>query len=355
MGPKSGRRGAACATGGDTGMRILVTGGAGYIGSVAVERLVARGDDVAVLDSLWRGHRAAVHDRAEFYTVDLRNAPRTEAVVREVAPDAILHFAAATLVPESVREPALYFSVNTAGSLNLLAAMLEAGVDRIVFSSTAAVYGAAARQPIQEDDPKLPINPYGQSKWMVEQMLESFSQAYGLRYAALRYFNVAGATERLGEDHDPETHVIPVALQAALGLRDAFGIYGTDYPTPDGTAVRDYVHVLDLVDAHLRALDRLDETLGPINLGTRGGVSVRQIVDAVERVTDRPLPVRLEPRREGDPPTLVADASKAAAMLGWTPTHSTVDEMVGSAWAWFQQHRAGYASTTGVAGQAPSR
>ncbi len=328
-------------------MRILVTGGAGYIGSVAVERLVARGDDVAVVDNLWRGHRNAVDDRAEFYSVDLRDAPRTEAVVREVTPDAILHFAAATLVPESVREPALYFSVNAAGSLNLLAAMIEGGVDRIVFSSTAAVYGAAERQPIREDDPKLPINPYGQSKWMVEQMLEAFSQAYGLRYAALRYFNVAGATEHLGEDHDPETHVIPVALQAALGLRDAFGIYGTDYPTPDGTAVRDYVHVLDLVDAHLRALDRLDETLGPINLGTRGGVSVREIVDAVERVTERPLPVRLEPRREGDPPTLVADSSRAAELLGWRPAHSTVDEMVGSAWAWFQRHQAGYASVAG--------
>ncbi len=336
-------------------MRILVTGGAGYIGSVAVDRLVARGDEVAVLDSLWRGHRGAVNKNTEFYSADLRDAPRIEAVVRDAAPDAIVHFAAATLVPESVREPALYFSINTAGSLNLLSAMLETGVERIVFSSTAAVYGAPQRQPIREDDPKLPINPYGQSKWMVEQILEAFSQAYGLHYAALRYFNVAGATELLGEDHDPETHVIPVALQAALGLRDAFGIYGTDYPTPDGTAIRDYVHVLDLVDAHLRALDRLDETLGAINLGTRDGVSVRQIVDAVGCVTGRPLPVRLEPRREGDPPTLVADSTKAGELLDWRPTHSTVDEMVGSAWDWYQRHPNGYASARGAIGSSAGR
>jgi UDP-glucose 4-epimerase len=326
-------------------MRILVTGGAGYIGSVAVDRLVARGDEVAVLDSLWRGHRSAIAKGAEFYAADLRDAARVEAVVRDVNPDAVLHFAAATLVPESVREPSLYFSINTAGSLNLLMAMLEAGVERIVFSSTAAVYGVPQRMPVREDDPTQPINPYGQSKRMVEQILEAFSLAYGLRYAALRYFNVAGATEYLGEDHDPETHVIPVAIQVAMGLRDAFGIYGTDYPTPDGTAIRDYVHVLDLVDAHLRALDRLDETLGAINLGTRDGVSVRQIVDAVERVTERELPVRLEPRREGDPPSLVADSTKASDVLGWTPTHSTLPEMVSSAWDWWQRHPAGYSSS----------
>ncbi len=336
-------------------MRVLVTGGAGYIGSVAVDRLVARGDEVAVLDSLWRGHREAVNPQAEFYPADLRDVARIEAVVREVSPDAVLHFAAATLVPESVREPALYFSINTAGSLNLLSAMLETGVDRMVFSSTAAVYGVPQRQPIQEDDPKRPINPYGQSKRMVEQILEAFSQAYGLRFAALRYFNVAGATELLGEDHDPETHVIPVAIQAALGLRDAFGIYGTDYPTPDGTAIRDYVHVLDLVDAHLRALDRLDESLGAINLGTRDGVSVRQIVDAVERVTERALPVRLEPRREGDPPSLVADSTKAADLLGWRPAHSTLDKMVGSAWAWCQRHPEGYARSPRAIGNAVGR
>jgi len=259
----------------------------------------------------------------------------------------VLHFGAATLVPESVREPLLYFACNVSGTINLLRAMLDHGTDRMVFSSTAAVYGAPTSLPILEDDPKAPINPYGQSKWMVEQILQTASAAHGLNYAALRYFNVAGATAELGEDHDPETHVIPVALQTALGLRDAFGIFGTDYPTPDGTAIRDYVHVIDLVDAHLRALDRLDEPLGAMNLGTRDGVSVRQIVESVERVTGRALPVRIEPRREGDPPSLVADSSRAREVLGWEPRHSTVDEMVGSAWEWLSRNPRGYGDQIG--------
>lgn len=334
-------------------MRVLVTGGAGYIGSVAVAALRARGDEVSVLDSLWRGHRAALPSDVPFYGVDLSDGSKVEAALAEARPDAVLHFAAATLVPESVREPALYFSVNVGGSLHLLNAMLETGADRIVFSSTAAVYGSPQSLPIKEGDPKLPINPYGQSKWMVEQILAAYAAAYDLRYAALRYFNVAGATETLGEDHDPETHVIPVALQTALGLRDAFGIYGTDYRTPDGTAIRDYVHVRDLVDAHLRALDRLDDSLGAINLGTRDGLSVRQIVESVERVTGRPLPVRLEPRRAGDPPSLIADSTRAREILGWEPRHSTVDEMVASAWSWLQRHPAGYASLS-LAGRSGS-
>lgn len=329
-------------------MRVLVIGGAGYIGSVAVAHLIARGDEVAVLDNLWRGHRAAVDKKASFYLADLRDAPKVEAVVRDAEPDAILHFAAATLVPESVREPALYYTTNVVGTLNLLGAMLETGVDQIVLSSTAAVYGEPERLPIHEEDPKRPINPYGQSKWTVEQILQSYASAYGLRYAALRYFNVAGATDLLGEDHDPETHVIPVALQVANRLRDAFGIYGDDYPTADGTAVRDYVHVVDLVDAHLRALDRLDESLGAINLGTHDGLSVRQIVEAVGRVSGRPLPVRIEPRRPGDPPALIADTTKARDVLGWEPQHSTVDEMVESAWRWFTRHPNGYASAPAV-------
>jgi UDP-glucose 4-epimerase len=330
-------------------MRVLVTGGAGYIGSVAVAALRARGDDVSVLDNEWRGHRRAVPPDVPFYGVDLRVPHLVADAVRAADPDAVLHFAAATLVPESVREPVLYYAVNVGGTINLLRAMLDAGIDKLVFSSTAAVYGSPAPDdiPIREDIPKAPINPYGHSKLVVEQMLEAAEAAHGLRWAALRYFNVAGATEALGEDHDPETHVIPVALQVALGLRDAFGVYGTDYPTPDGTAVRDYVHVVDLVDAHLRALDRLDDALGAMNLGTRDGVSVRQIVEAVERVTGRPLPVRYEPRREGDPPALVADSTRARETLGWEPAHSTVDEMVGSAWSWFRRHPRGYEGEAG--------
>lgn len=325
-------------------MRVLVTGGAGYIGSVAVAALKARGDEVAVLDNLWRGHRTAVPKDVPLFDVDIRVPHLVADAVRAVDPDAVLHFAAATLVPESVREPVLYYAVNVGGSINLLRAMLDNGTDRIVLSSTAAVYGAPAPQdiPIREDIAKSPINPYGQSKLVVEQILEAAEAAHGLRWAALRYFNVAGATELLGEDHDPETHVIPVALQVALGLRDAFGVYGTDYPTPDGTAVRDYVHIVDLVDAHLQALDRLDEPLGAMNLGTRDGVSVRQIVESVERVTGQPLAVRYEDRRAGDPPALVADSTRAREVLGWEPHHSTIDEMVGSAWEWFRRHPRGY-------------
>jgi UDP-glucose 4-epimerase len=323
-------------------MRLLVTGGAGFIGSVVVERLLERGHDVVVLDNLWRGHRAAVEQGAAFVRCDLRDGVRTDQVVAEVAPDAVLHFAAATLVPESVADPSLYFGVNVAGSHHLLAAMKDAAVAAIVFSSTAAVYGMPEELPVTERATPRPINPYGQSKWMVEQMLAAHGAAYGLRYAALRYFNVAGASARHGEDHDPETHAIPVALQTLLGKRERFAVFGTDYPTPDGTAIRDYVHVLDLADAHVAALERLDRSLGAINLGTKDGFSVREIVEAVERVTGRALPVAYEPRRAGDPPALVADGTRARETLGWTPSRSTLDEMVGSAWEWFRTHPDGY-------------
>jgi UDP-glucose 4-epimerase len=328
-------------------MRVLVTGGAGYIGSVAVAALIERGDEVVVADNLWRGHRPAMTDGACFTRVDLRDRAGLRAALEEAQPEAVLHFAGATLVPESMREPLLYYETNVTGTINLLQAMLDVGADRLVFSSTAAVYGVPERLPIQEQDRLEPINPYGRSKLVAERIIADAGVAHGLHWAALRYFNVAGATDRLGEDHDPETHVIPVALQVALGQRPAFGIYGDDFPTPDGTAIRDYVHVVDLVDAHLRALDRLDETLGPINLGTKDGVSVRQIVEAVERVTGSPLPIVLEPRREGDPPALVADSSRALDALGWEPAHSTLDEMVSSAWSWMTRNPRGYGDATG--------
>ncbi|HEY8445786.1 MAG TPA: UDP-glucose 4-epimerase GalE [Thermomicrobiales bacterium] len=330
-------------------MRVLVTGGAGYIGSVAVELLLRRGDDVAILDNLWRGHAAAVPPGVKLYCVDLRDADAVREAVADARPDAVLHFGGAIIVPESVKDPALYFGINTVGTYNLLEAMRAADVRKIVFSSTAAVYGNPTQLPLTEDSPTDPINPYGRSKLMIEQMLEWHDRAYGLRYVAFRYFNVAGATERCGEHHEPETHIIPLALYALLGKRDHFTIFGTDYPTRDGTAIRDYVHVVDLAEAHLLALDALaarDESLGAVNLGTRDGFTVREVVQAVERVTGKSLPVVVGPRREGDAPILIADSTKARTLLGWEPKRSTLDEMIRSAWEWFLKHPEGYKQDT---------
>ena len=324
-------------------MKILITGGAGYIGSIATEQAQAAGHEVAVLDSLWRGHREATGD-VDFHEVDLRDAVAVGAAVQASRPDAIMHFAAATIVPESVEQPGLYFGVNTVGSHNLITAAIEHGIERFVFSSTAAVYGAAEVDIISEETPTHPINPYGLSKLMTEQMLGWQSRATGLKVAIFRYFNVAGASQRRGEDHDPETHLVPIALQAALGRRDALTIFGTDYPTPDGTAIRDYVHVVDLADAHVLAVDWLAENqFGTFNLGSRAGFSVRQVIDAVESVTGEPLPVVEGPRREGDPPRLAADATRARTDLGWSPSRSTMPEMVESAWGWMQRNPDGYA------------
>ncbi|HEV2109085.1 MAG TPA: UDP-glucose 4-epimerase GalE [Thermomicrobiales bacterium] len=320
-----------------------MTGGGGYIGSVAVERLIDQGHEPMVLDSFWRGHRRAVPGGVPSFDVDLRDGERLQAIFREIRPDAVMHFAGATLVGESVQNPSAYFETNVVGGHHLLSAMQESGTKRLVFSSTAAVYGEPSTIPILEAAPTEPINPYGRSKLMVEQMLPWHEQAWGLRYVCFRYFNVAGATKDHGEDHDPETHLIPVALQALLGQRTHLSLFGTDYPTPDGTAIRDYVHVVDLVEAHLLALSRLGRSLGPVNLGTRDGFSVRQVIDAVERVTGRPVPVEVAPRRAGDPPALIADSTRARELLGWQPVHSTMDQMVASAWDWMQRHPTGYA------------
>jgi len=329
-------------------MRVLVTGGAGYIGSIATERLLAEGHEPVVLDSLVNGHRGAVPEGAETVVADLRDGEATQRVVASARVEAVLHFAGLTLVGESVEKPGDYFASNVVGGHNLVEAMRLAGVERLVFSSTAAVYGLPASLPIREDTATEPINPYGRAKLMVEQMLPWHARAWGLRYACLRYFNVAGATATRGEDHHPETHVIPVALLTLLGKRDRFSVFGTDYPTEDGTAVRDYVHVVDLVDAHLLALAKLGERaepLGAINLGTRDGFSVRQVIEAVERVTGRELPVEYGPRRAGDPPALVADASRARDLLGWAPSRSNLNAMVGSAWDWHRSHPDGYADS----------
>lgn len=328
-------------------MRVLVTGAAGYIGSVAVEKLLDAGHDVIAADSLWRGHRLAVDPRAEFRQVDLLSASQTDDLVAGSRPDAVMNFAAATIVPESVREPNRYFAVNVVGGHNLLSAMERHGVRMFVFSSTAAVYGEPEEVPIPETATLAPINPYGRSKLIVEQMLPAYAAAWGLRYACLRYFNVGGATAAHGEDHDPETHLIPMALFPILGRRPSFRLFGTDYPTPDGSCIRDYVHVEDLIDAHLLALVALataDGPLGAFNLGTRGGFSVREVIAAVERVTGEPVPVLEEARRPGDPAAPIADSSRAREELGWDPTRSTLDEMVRSAWTWFTANPDGYRS-----------
>ena len=323
-------------------MRVMVTGGAGYIGSVAVAMLLERGYDVVALDNLQRGHLDAVTQGAEFVQCDLRDAVATLEVVTSVNVEAVLHFAALHLVPESVDQPAEYYRTNVVGGINLLDAVRAAGIRKFVFSSTAAVYGEPESLPIREDSPTVPINPYGSSKLMMERILADYGQTYGIDYAIFRYFNVAGSRGQLGEDHRPETHIIPVALEALTGKRDHFTVYGTDYGTDDGTAVRDYVHVIDLVEAHILALEHLDQPLGVMNLGTRSGFSVSQMVEAVELTTDQRLPVVMGPRRPGDPPALVADSTRAREILGWNPKHSTLDAMIGSHWDWVQEHPAGY-------------
>ena len=324
-------------------MRVLVTGGAGYIGSVAIERLLAAGHDVVALDSLARGHRGAVPDGVQLLQCDLRDPAATLDAVKSANSEAIMHFAALHLVPESVADPGAYFQTNVGGGINLLMAARDCGITRFVFSSTAAVYGEPETLPVKESDPKNPINPYGHSKYMMEQFFPDFERQHGINWAAFRYFNVAGATETHGEDHNPETHVIPVALQVLQGKRPVFTIFGTDYPTADGTCIRDYIHVVDLAEAHIRALEELGEkSLGAINLGTRDGFSVKQIVDAVERVTGLDLPIAYGERRAGDPPALIADTTKAQELVGWNPTRSNMDDMIGSAWAWMQAHPDGY-------------
>jgi UDP-glucose 4-epimerase len=258
-----------------------------------------------------------------------------------------MHFAGAIVVPESVENPLLYFDVNTVGSHNLISAAIHAGVPRFVFSSTAAAYGNVDAEVLTEDMPTYPINPYGRSKVMVEQMLEWHQKRYDLNVAIFRYFNVAGATERRGEDHEPETHLIPLALQAALGRRDTFTVFGSDYPTPDGTCIRDYVHVADLADAHILAADWLSSNQwGIFNLGTANGLSVKQILEAVEGVTDRTVPVKFGPRRDGDAARLIASPARARSLLGWNPGRSTVEQMIGSAWAWMERHPHGYRDTS---------
>jgi UDP-glucose 4-epimerase len=314
---------------------ILVTGGAGYIGSVCAEQLLARGYEVCVFDNLSRGHRQAVPAGAEFVEGDLEDRAAIGDVFRRPI-DAVMHFAAYALVGESMEQPNLYFRKNFGNALNLLEATVEAGVDRFVFSSTCAVFGDQVAPPIEEDAPKAPLNPYGESKLAFEKALEWSRRIHGLDYFALRYFNACGATKERGERHDPETHLIPLVLRAAAGISDGIRIFGDDYPTPDGTCIRDYVHVLDLADAHIRALEAPGEKSGCYNVGVGRGDSVREVIDAVRRATGKDFPVIVAPRRPGDPPELVAANAKIRRELGWEPQHD-IHSAVSSAWEFFQR------------------
>jgi UDP-glucose-4-epimerase GalE len=328
-------------------MRILVTGGAGYVGSHAAKRLVECGHHPIVLDNLVEGHRQAV-GRLQFFEADLADRERITRLLAEERIEAVMHFAALTYVGVSVHEPSAYYQNNVVGTLALLEAMRAAGVRQIVFSSSCATYGIPQQVPIREDHPQHPISPYGFTKFVVERILADYARAYGFSYAALRYFNAAGAAAdgSLGEDHDPETHLIPLVLQTALGQRESVDIFGDDYPTPDGSCIRDYIHVDDLAEAHRLAIDKLMQSPAgtelKLNLGTGHGASVKQVIDACRAVTGQTIAARVAPRREGDPPELVADASLAGQVLGWRPKFAEVRAIIETAWAWHKTHPGGY-------------
>jgi UDP-glucose 4-epimerase len=322
-------------------MKLLVTGGAGYIGSIVAQQLLEAGHEVVVLDNLSRGHRAAVPEGATFAEVDLLDEESTRRALQDGF-DGVMHFAALALVAESVAHPERYHRGNHVGALNLLDAMREAGVRRLVFSSTCAVYGDPETVPMHEDIPAAPVNAYGNSKLAIDRMIGDECRAHGLGAASLRYFNVAGARGDLGEDHTPETHLIPLVLRAAAGVSDHVKVFGTDYPTRDGTAVRDYIHVEDLGQAHVMALEAAQRGRHAIyNLGTGHGYTVKEVVDAARRVTGKEIPAREEPRRPGDPPELVASSDRIRDELGWQP-EKDLDEMIADAWAWHQAHPRGY-------------
>jgi UDP-glucose 4-epimerase len=332
-------------------MRILVIGGAGYVGSHAVRKLIGSGHEVWVYDNLSLGHAESVPDECliEGQLQDRRKLVQT---MNRAGIEAVMHFAALTLVGESVTDPGKYYQNNVAATLELLEAMRESGVWRIVFSSTTATYGQPEKIPIAETTPQQPINPYGFTKLVIERALADYAAAYGFGTAALRYFNAAGANPAgdIGEDHTPESHLIPLVLQVALGQRDRIGIFGVDYPTPDGTCIRDYVHVDDLADAHLRALSLLEPgSRLQLNLGTGRGHSVLEVISACREVTGHPIPTRIEPRRAGDSAELVADSSLAQRVLGWTAQYTSIKDIVETAWRWHQQHPQGYASRSAQA------
>jgi UDP-glucose 4-epimerase len=325
-------------------MSTLVTGGAGYIGSVMVDQLLERGEPVVVLDDLSRGHREAVDSSVPFYEGRTGDRDLVRRICGEHKVDACVHFAAYAYVGESVTDPARYFENNVTQGLGLLDALVDAGVRKFVFSSTCATYGEPVRVPIDENHPQQPTNPYGWSKLFMEKILDSYDTAYGLKYVALRYFNASGATERRGEHHAPETHLIPNVLLAAMGRLGHVSVFGGDYPTPDGTAIRDYIHVTDLCSAHTLALEHLrgGGSSERINLGNGQGYSVMEVIEAARRVTGLPIEARIEPARPGDPSRLVADAGKAARVLGWRTQYADLEQILRTAWDWHQRHPNGY-------------
>jgi UDP-glucose 4-epimerase len=324
-------------------MKVLVTGGAGYIGSVVVAQLAEAGHDVVVLDNLYQGHRAALDERAHLVQGDLADPAVVRWTLKEHRPEGILHFASQTLVGESMEKPFLHLGDNVRNGLTLLEAAAEQGVKRFILSSTANLFGLPDRIPIEEDAPIRPGSPYGESKHILERILHWMEDRFGMRYAALRYFNAAGAASpQRGEDHDPETHLIPIVLQVALGQRGHVTIYGDDYDTPDGTCVRDYVHVTDLADAHVRALHALDGGSRAYNLGNGRGFSVREVIETAREVTGHPIPTVVGPRRPGDPAVLVAGSDRIRRELGWTPRYPELRDIVVSAWEWHRTHPHGY-------------
>jgi UDP-glucose 4-epimerase len=327
-------------------MKVLVTGGAGYIGSVVVEQLIRAGESVAVLDNLSQGHREAVHPQAAWIEADLAESSAVEAAFREHRPEAVMHFASHTLVGESMKHPFLYLGENVTNALNLLQAAVNHGVRRFILSSTANLFDAPERVPIAETEAIVPGSPYGESKHIIERLLHWMDRIYGLRYAALRYFNAAGATEERGEDHDPEFHLIPLVLQVALGQRDSVTIFGDDYDTPDGTCVRDYIHVSDLAQAHILALAALDRDSRRYNLGNGQGFSVRQVIETARQVTGHAIPAHVGPRRPGDPATLVAGSQKIRDELGWQPQYPDLRDIIETAWRWHRRRPHGYGTQT---------
>ena len=324
-------------------MKVLVTGGAGYIGSVATEILVRKGYEVLVFDNLQQGHRAAVAEGAQFIEGDLKDMASIDAAISGFQPDAVMHFAANSLVGESMEKPFLYLNDNVVNALNLLQSMDAHGVGKIILSSTANLFADPLRMPIEEDERIIPGSPYGESKGIIERFLHWLSVTRGLKFACLRYFNAAGATQEHGEDHNPELHLIPIILQVALGKRQKVFMFGDDYDTPDGTCIRDYIHVEDLIEAHVLALEALDSGNRVYNLGNGKGFSVKEVIEAARRVTGHAIPAEVAPRRPGDPATLVAGSEKIKSELGWNPRYTDVEAIIQTAWDWHSRHPGGYA------------
>ena len=321
-------------------MKILVVGGAGYIGSVCAELLLDGGHQVSVLDNLSEGHRKAIDPRADFIECDLEDRQSVERLIARRRLDAVMHFAANALVGESMQNPSKYFRNNIANGLNLLDAMVGAGVEKFIFSSTCAIFGPPERLPIDETTPARPINPYGESKLAFEKILRWYGQIHGLKFVSLRYFNAAGASEKFGEDHRVETHLIPNVLKVALGEKPAVEIFGTDYETPDGTCIRDYIHIIDLAQAHILALGSSKSDF--YNLGTGGGASVREVIESCRKITGRKIDIVEKPRRPGDPPRLIAASEKIKRELGWEPKFQNLDAIIDSAWKWHEKFPRGY-------------